>query len=49
MIESAVKEADATNKLIELAYKNGAPDNVTVVVAEVGEGDTKTQLFGAAK
>ena len=48
-ISSAVKDVDATNKLIELAYKNGAPDNVTVIVGEVGEGDTETQFFGAAK
>jgi serine/threonine protein phosphatase PrpC len=40
----------AVNSLIELTYKAGAPDNVTVIVAEVGESkaNIKTQGFGAA-
>jgi len=40
----------AVNSLIELTYKAGAPDNVTVIVAEVGESkaNIKTQSFGAA-
>ena len=48
-IEAALKESDSVNKLVELAYKNGAPDNVTVVVGEVGNGDTETKFYGAAK
>ena len=27
----------AVNSLVDLTYKNGAPDNVTVIVAEIGE------------
>ena len=40
----------AVNSLIDLTYKAGAPDNVTVIVAEVGESkaNIKTQGFGAA-
>ena len=41
----------AVNSLIDLTYKNGAPDNVTVIVAEIGESEptvTPTK-FGAAK
>ncbi|MEY4444029.1 MAG: hypothetical protein RL301_108 [Actinomycetota bacterium] len=48
-IEAALNGKDSVNTLIELAYKNGAPDNVTVIVAEVGSGDTETKFFGAAK
>ncbi|MFM7452205.1 MAG: serine/threonine protein phosphatase, partial [Actinomycetota bacterium] len=40
----------AVKSLIELTYKAGAPDNVTVIVAEIGEikASIKTQGFGAA-
>ncbi|MFM8897278.1 MAG: PP2C family protein-serine/threonine phosphatase [Actinomycetota bacterium] len=40
----------AVNSLVDLTYKNGAPDNVTVIVAEVGEtASTITPtLFGAS-
>lgn len=48
-IESILKGEDALNKLIELTYERGAPDNVTVVIAEVGSGDSATQFLGAAK
>ncbi len=48
-IEKTLAGEDSVNKLVELAYQNGAPDNVTVVVAEVGNGDTATEFFGAAK
>ena len=48
-IESALNGEDAVNKLVELAYKNGAPDNVTVVIGVVGQSDSETQFYGAAK
>lgn len=40
----------AVNSLVDLTYKNGAPDNVTVIVAEVGETASTfaPTLFGAA-
>lgn len=40
----------AVNSLVDLTYKNGAPDNVTVIVAEVGETASTIApiLFGAA-
>ena len=40
----------AVNSLVELTYKNGAPDNVTVIVAEIGETTSTIAptLFGAA-
>ena len=44
-----MKDSDAISKLISLTYERGAPDNVTVVLAEVGSGDTATQFLGAAK
>jgi len=44
-----ISEPDALSKLISLTYERGAPDNVTVVLAEVGAGDTATEFFGAAK
>jgi len=48
-IESILNGEDVLNKLIELTYERGAPDNVTVVIAEVGSGDSATQFLGAAK
>ena len=44
-----ISEPDALTKLISLTYERGAPDNVTVVLAEVGAGETATEFFGAAK
>ena len=41
--------ADSIDNLIALTYERGAPDNVTIIVAEVGSGDTATQFIGAAK
>lgn len=40
----------AVNSLVDLTYKNSAPDNVTVIVAEVGEtaSTIAPTLFGAA-
>lgn len=40
----------AVNSLVDLTYKNGAPDNVTVIVAEVSEtaSTIAPTLFGAA-
>lgn len=48
-IASILKDDDALNKLIELTYERGAPDNVTVLIAEVGTGDSATSFLGAAK
>lgn len=41
----------AVNSLVELTYKNGAPDNVTVIAAEVGSGlvSLSPTKFGAAQ
>lgn len=41
----------AVNSLIDLTYKNGAPDNVTVIAAEIGESATiiSPTVFGAAR
>ena len=41
----------AVNSLIDLTYKNGAPDNVTVIAAEIGESESMVTptKFGAAK
>ena len=41
----------AVNALIDLTYKNGAPDNVTVIAAEVGTDSVNLSptLFGAAQ
>lgn len=40
----------AVNSLVDLTYRNGAPDNVTVIVAEIGEvaSTIAPTLFGAA-
>ena len=40
----------AVNSLVDLTYKNGAPDNVTVIVAEIGEtvSAITPTTFGAA-
>ncbi len=48
-IHKILNEEDALNKLISLTYERGAPDNVTIVIAEVGAGDTETRFLGAAK
>ena len=48
-IHNVLTGPDALNKLIALTYERGAPDNVTVLIAEVGTGETETQFFGAAK
>lgn len=41
----------AVNSLIDLTYKNGAPDNVTVIAAEIGESPSNISptSFGAAR
>ena len=44
-----ISRPDALSKLISLTYERGAPDNVTVVLAEAGAGDSATEFFGAAK
>ena len=48
-LHKTMTEEDALSNLISLTYERGAPDNVTVVIAEVGTGDTVTEFFGAAK
>jgi serine/threonine protein phosphatase PrpC len=48
-LHNKMTEEDALSNLISLTYERGAPDNVTVVIAEVGTGDTVTEFFGAAK
>jgi serine/threonine protein phosphatase PrpC len=40
---------NAIADLVALTYERGAPDNVTIVLAEVGDGETSTEFFGAAK
>ncbi|MEY3714696.1 MAG: hypothetical protein RJB59_499 [Actinomycetota bacterium] len=41
----------AVNSLVDLTYKNGAPDNVTVIATEVGDSvfDIAATKFGAAQ
>ncbi len=41
----------AVNSLVDLTYKNGAPDNVTVIATEIGEvpSSVTPTKFGAAK
>lgn len=48
-IHKYLDEDDALSKLISLTYERGAPDNVTVVIADAGNGETATAFFGAAK
>ena len=48
-IHDALNTSDPISTLIERTYSGGAPDNVTVVVAEVGNGETATEFLGAAK
>ena len=48
-IHKLMSEDDAIAKLISLTYERGAPDNVTILIAEVGGGDTATEFLGAAK
>jgi len=42
--------SDAVNSLVDLTYKNGAPDNVTVIALRIGENqyDGQTVFIGAA-
>ena len=48
-IKANMDNKDAIANLISLTYERGAPDNVTIVLAEVGAGDTATEFLGAAK
>ena len=48
-IHKYLDEDDALSKLISLTYERGAPDNVTVVNPDAGNGETSTAFFGAAK
>jgi serine/threonine protein phosphatase PrpC len=48
-IKSKLNSTDPISDLITLTYERGAPDNVTIILAEVGAGDTATQFLGAAK
>lgn len=42
---------DSVNKLIDLTYKNGAPDNVTVIAAQIGndKNEINPEMIGAAR
>ncbi len=42
---------DSVNSLIDLTYKNGVPDNVTVVAARIGEIEAEFPItfIGAAQ
>ena len=48
-IHDALNTSDPISTLIERTYSGGAPDNVTVIIAEAGNGDTSTEFLGAAK
>jgi serine/threonine protein phosphatase PrpC len=48
-LHEKITDPDALSNLISLTYERGAPDNVTIIIAEVGNGDTATEFFGAAK
>ncbi len=52
-IKSIVKKSDKNDvikALIDATYINGAPDNVTVIVADItSQASSKVELFGAAK
>ena len=48
-IKSNMNSPEVISNLISLTYERGAPDNVTIVVAEAGDGDSVTQFLGAAK
>ena len=41
----------AVTSLVDLTYKNGAPDNVTVITTEIGTSPTSISptMFGAAQ
>ena len=41
----------AVNSLVDLTYKNGAPDNVTMIATEIGTNPTSISptMFGAAQ
>jgi serine/threonine protein phosphatase PrpC len=42
---------DSVNKLIDLTYQNGAPDNVTVIAAQIGNDkhEINPEMIGAAR
>jgi serine/threonine protein phosphatase PrpC len=48
-IHEYMKRETAIADLTALTYERGAPDNVTIVIAEVGDNETATEFFGAAK
>jgi serine/threonine protein phosphatase PrpC len=48
-IKAKLSSTDPISDLITLTYERGAPDNVTIILAEVGAGDTATEFLGAAK
>jgi serine/threonine protein phosphatase PrpC len=52
-ISSAFKDdlQDSVDALVDLVYKNDAPDNVTVIAVQIGESnmDLPTKFLGAAQ
>ncbi len=48
-IKTNLSSANAIDNLISLTYERGAPDNVTIVLAEVGPEKSETNFLGAAK
>lgn len=48
-IHEHLNATESISNLISLTYERGAPDNVTILLAEVGTGDSATEFFGAAK
>ena len=53
-IKSLIKgkeRKDAVDALVDATYINGAPDNVTVIIADLVEleADTQTVMIGAAQ
>lgn len=48
-IKKNMNEPGAISNLISLTYERGAPDNVTIILAEAGTDDSATEFLGAAK
>lgn len=48
-IKERLNSPAAIADLVSLTYERGAPDNVTILIAEVGEVGAETEFLGAAK